>query len=406
MTDAFYEALLADDVEDLYEDAPCGYLSTTPDGVVVKVNRTFLTWTDQQGGEVVGRRFPDLLTAGGRIFYETHIAPMLRMQGRVREIAVEAVCSDGRRLPVLVNAVLKRDDAGEPVVVRIAVFDATERRAYEAELLAARQRAEASEARARTLARTLQESLIPPEPPSIPGLDVAAAYRPAGAGDEVGGDYYDVFELAKDQWAVVLGDVCGKGADAATVTALSRYTIRAAAVQDPSPVHVLTTLNEAILRQRRDRFTTAVYLRIGLGGGTPQFELCVGGHLLPVHLRPGRPAREVGTIGTLLGAVRKIRLHPTSLELGPGESLVVFTDGFTEARHPVEGFFGDERFHALLQELSGASAAEIVEGSIDAAVAFQDGEPRDDLAVIVLRAPTAPTAPTAPAAPTAPIEEG
>jgi PAS domain S-box-containing protein len=127
--------------EDLYENAPCGYLSAAPDGTLVRVNATFLRWTGYRADELVGvKRFKDLLTAGGRIYHETHYAPMLQMQGAVREIAVDIVGADGRRLPVLVNSVLLRDHAGEPQVVRTTVFDATERKSYERELLAARDR--------------------------------------------------------------------------------------------------------------------------------------------------------------------------------------------------------------------------------------------------------------------------
>ena len=234
-TEAFYDALLEDDVDELYENAPCGYLSTTPDGLVVKVNGTFLDWTGYQREDIVGQlRFADLLSRGGQIFHETHFAPMLRLQGRVREIAVEIVRADGTRLPVLVNAVLKRDAAGEPLVVRTAVFDATERREYERELLSSRQRAIDSEVRARVLAETLQASLIPPAMPTVPGLEVAGAYRPAGRGDEVGGDFYDVFE-ARNGWAVALGDVCGKGPEAAALTSLARYTIRTASGPENQP---------------------------------------------------------------------------------------------------------------------------------------------------------------------------
>src|SRR5918995_3761083 len=136
--DAFYEALVDDSAEDLYENAPCGYLSTDVDGTIVKVNATLLRWTGFAVEDLVGRRtFADLLTVGGRIFHETHYAPLLRMQGRAREIAVDLVCADGRRLPVLVNAVVTPEEAGRPAVVRTAVFDATERRQYERELLEA-----------------------------------------------------------------------------------------------------------------------------------------------------------------------------------------------------------------------------------------------------------------------------
>jgi PAS domain S-box-containing protein len=127
--------------EELLESAPCGYLSAAPDGMLLRVNETFLRWTGYRREDLVGvKRFQDLLSVGGRIYHETHYAPMLRMQGIVREIAVDIVTADGRRLPVLVNSVLLKDAEGEPRVVRTTVFDATERKSYERELLAARDR--------------------------------------------------------------------------------------------------------------------------------------------------------------------------------------------------------------------------------------------------------------------------
>ena len=127
--------------EELYEQAPCGYLSAEPGGRIVRVNETFLRWTGYAREDLVDvKRFQDLLTAGGRIYHETHYAPLLRMQGSVREIAVDIVCADGRRLPVLINSVLLTDAAGEPRMVRTMLFDATERKLYERELLAARDR--------------------------------------------------------------------------------------------------------------------------------------------------------------------------------------------------------------------------------------------------------------------------
>jgi PAS domain S-box-containing protein len=130
-------------VEDLYENAPCGYLSTTPDGRIVRVNRTL---TDLVGVEpkqlIGGKRFSDLLTMGGRMFYETHFALMLRMHGEVSEIALDFQRADGTVVPALVTAVQKRDPAGNPLLNRITVFNATERRHYEQELLIARTRAE------------------------------------------------------------------------------------------------------------------------------------------------------------------------------------------------------------------------------------------------------------------------
>ena len=137
-------AVLEEDVVDLYEHAPCGYLSTLADGVIVKVNKTLLDWTGYDRDELLsGRRFIDLLTVGGRIFNETHFAPLLRMQGAVREIAFDMVRKDGRPMPTLVNATMRdgRTAGGSPVI-RYTVFDATDRRRYERELLLARDEAE------------------------------------------------------------------------------------------------------------------------------------------------------------------------------------------------------------------------------------------------------------------------
>ena len=143
----------ADEADELYEDAPCGYISSAPGGELLKVNRTLLAWTGYTREELLGRRFQDLLTAGGRIYHETHYAPLLRMQGAVREIALELVCADGRRLPVLVNSVLRSDAEGQPRLVRTTVFDATHRRQYERELLLARERERAARRRTERLQR-------------------------------------------------------------------------------------------------------------------------------------------------------------------------------------------------------------------------------------------------------------
>jgi PAS domain S-box-containing protein len=137
-----WNVLLEDDAEDLYEHAPCGYLSMLPDGTVGRVNATFLSWTGYSRDVLVGqRRFIDLLNVGGRIFYETHLQPLLRMQGFVREIAFELVCASGGRLPVLVNAT-QREYVELGTITRVTVFDASDRRRYERELLVARDRAE------------------------------------------------------------------------------------------------------------------------------------------------------------------------------------------------------------------------------------------------------------------------
>jgi phosphoserine phosphatase RsbU/P len=379
-------ALLEESAEDLYENAPCGYLSTLPGGLIVKVNGTFLDWTGYGRDELVGRRrFQDLLTVGGRIYHETHFAPLLHMQGSVREIAVEVVRADGGRLPSLVNSVLRRDEAGEPAIVRTTVFPAADRREYERELLRARRDAEESEARVRELARTLQESLIPPELPRIPGLQIAGRYRPTGAGDEVGGDFYDVFEIGPGDWGLAIGDVCGKGAQAAVTTGLARHTVRAAAIRRRRPRSVLAVVNDALRRQPEGRFCSILHGRLRRDAASRvTLTVASGGHPLPLLAPATGRVRAVGRPGTVLGVVERPRLHDSTVELRPSDVVLFFTDGVTEARRDRE-FFDDERLAALLADLRHEDAGTIAQSIGDEVVGFQGGLPRDDLALLVLK---------------------
>jgi phosphoserine phosphatase RsbU/P len=373
-----------DPPEDLYEDAPCGLLSLRPDGTVVTVNRTFLRWTGHAYATLSGTRFRDLLAPGDRIFYETHYAPLLQMQDEVREIAVTLVCPRGR-LPVLLNAALVRAADGTPRSVRIAVFLALDRRSYETELLAARQRAEESEARARLLARTLQDSLLPPDLPQVPGLDLGAVYRPAGRGDEVGGDFYDVFPTAPDDWVVVIGDVVGKGVAAATLTSLVRHTVRAVSTHVRDPRTVLAALNDALLAQRAERVCTVALARIRLAApGPAHVTICLGGHPCPLVVRRQGDPVPFGRFGTVLGALPAPALHEVTTALDPGDALLLYTDGVVEGRR--DGvFFGERRLSELAGTLRGRGAATIADGVAGAAVAHQDGTPSDDIAVVVVR---------------------
>lgn len=379
----FYDALLDDDAESLYERAPCGYVSATPDGKVIKVNETFLTWTGYRRDDLVGRRsFVDLLSAGGRIYHETHYRPLLEMQGKVREIALEIVRADGGRLAVLVNSVLERDERGNPVVIRTAVFDATERRKYERELLSAKQRAEEAEERARNLVQTLQRSLLPPEVPRIPGLDVAAVYRPAGAGDELGGDFYDVFEAKGNEWFLAVGDVRGKGVEAAIVTGLARDVLRAAAVTSTSPRDLLCVLNEVLLRSGADRFVTVALLRLSRRTAGWAVTVVLGGHPRPLVCRGASPPSGIGSTGHLLGLFTIPTFPEDEVLLEPGDLLVAYTDGITEARSGSD-WFGEDRLHLAVGRHHGSStAAAAAEGILAEVMEFQGGNPRDDIVVV------------------------
>ena len=385
--EALYAALQHDDAEALYEHAPVGFLSTAPDGTILKANQTLLRLTGYGYDDLVGcRRFTDLLTPGGRIYHETHYGPLLHMQGSAREMAFDLVRADGSRLPALVNSVLERSPSGEPLVIRTAVFDATERRQYEEELLRAKRRAEESERRAVELARTIQQVLIPPVPPAIPDLDVATAYRPAGAGDEVGGDFYDVFEVAADDWVIALGDVSGKGVPAAVITALARSTLRAAALRQPSPTEMLETLNEVLRHEGSDRFCTVVLLRLRRQPAGWVATLASGGHPLPVLHRPGRAAEEVGRHGTLIGMLPSPHLHELTLPLGPGDTLLLYTDGVTEARRDGE-LFGEARLLATVDRHAGGGAGVLVDGVLHEVLEYGGSLTSDDIALVALHVP-------------------
>ena len=365
-------------------EAPCGFLVTTPDGVITHANATLLTWTGHVAEDLVGRRFSAILTAGGRIYHDTHYAPMLQLQGTVREIALEIVTADGTRLPVLANASLERDEAGEPVVVRIVLFDATERRQYERDLLNAKQRAEASESRARALAMTLQQTLIPPNPPLIPGLEISSCYRPAGSGEEVGGDFYDVFEIGEDDWTVTLGDVCGKGADAAVVSALVRHTIRAVTVRAPGPADVLHALDEVLLSHPTERFCTVALLRLRRREGRWRYSMSLGGHPRPLLLDRRRETVNVGEPGSLVGALPGGTFAEFEGDLVPGSTLVLFTDGVTEGRRGQEQY-GEQRLREVAEKHRGGPV--VAETILADVLSFQEGTARDDIAVVTISVP-------------------
>lgn len=235
------------------------------------------------------------------------------------------------------------------------------------------------------IARTLQESLLPPLLPELAGVDLGARFHAAGHGYEVGGDFYDVFEIGGGSFGVAIGDVCGKGPDAAAVTALARYTLRALAMREPSPAEVLRMLNEAILRQQSDRrFCTVAYVRFDPTASGLRATVASGGHPLPLALLAGETPRDAGTPGTLLGVVPDPEIDDAAIDLAPGDSLVLFTDGVTEARAPERVWGSNDlaRFVGVHEPLRAEAIAERIERG---ALSAQADEPRDDVAIVVLK---------------------
>ncbi|MDP9410594.1 MAG: PAS domain S-box protein [Actinomycetota bacterium] len=238
------------------------------------------------------------------------------------------------------------------------------------------------------IARILQRSLLPPHLPEPPGVEVGAEYLPVGEANEVGGDFYDLINIAEDGWVAVIGDARGKGAEAAAVTALVRYTIRAVTLKVDRPSEVLTALNEAMLQQLpEDRFCTVACVRLEPEDGSPGVGLDVSraGHPPPLVVRPDGSVEEVGCSGRVLGVFPDAELQDTPLRLMPGEVLVLYTDGVTEARSPDGEFFGEERLRALLRSCAGLEAGAFASRIKGVVLEFQEGYPRDDLAILVLR---------------------
>jgi phosphoserine phosphatase RsbU/P len=260
------------------------------------------------------------------------------------------------------------------------------RRQAEDELREREQRLRDSARRFATLAETLQESLLPAELPAIPGVELAAVYRPGGRGERVGGDFYDCFARGKHEWALVLGDVCGKGPEAAAHTALVRYTIRASAMHATSPSAILSLVNDTLLRQDVDRFASALYARLRPLGHGIRVTVAAAGHPLPVHRTSTGEVAEVGGLGRVLGVMDGRPARDRTVELTQGDALVLFTDGVTDARRGRDRF-GEERLADLVRSTPQRSASELATRIRDAVDDYQDGDPQDDLALLVVQVP-------------------
>jgi integral membrane sensor domain MASE1 len=238
---------------------------------------------------------------------------------------------------------------------------------------------------ARSLAETLQDSLLAPDLPELPRLESAAYFRAAGEGQRVGGDFYDLFQGGDGSWVLAVGDVCGKGADAAAMTALVRYTLRAGAATEPNPTKVLAQLNEAILWQRRsEEYCTVAYVRIDFEDRTTRLTFASGGHPLPLILRANGSVETLGRPGMLLGVEARPRLSEAQAELQPSDTLVVYTDGLTDAFAPDE-ILTVHQLSRQLADLAGLPPAELLAKLRYRLLAREHRQPRDDVAIVAIR---------------------
>jgi serine phosphatase RsbU (regulator of sigma subunit) len=239
--------------------------------------------------------------------------------------------------------------------------------------------------RHRHTAVTLQEALLPPALPVIPGIDVAARYLPAGATAQVGGDFYDVFPLGDQTFAVFIGDVCGSGPDAAAVTSIARHTARAAARHGHCHQEVLRWVNDAVRQSDRGLFCTASFSTIELHHGTWRLRTACAGHPLPIRRMAGGGTETIGAPGTLLGVFDRITTTPAELVLDPGDVILFYTDGITDLPDPY-GITPDDMLELVDRLAVHETADEIANGlhsSVNARIA--DAWRDDDIALIVLR---------------------
>ena len=241
--------------------------------------------------------------------------------------------------------------------------------------------------RERTIAQTLQRSLRPGGLPDVPGLSAAVRFRPAGESVELGGDFYDLFAAGGGAWAALIGDVQGKGPDAAAVTALARHTLRAGAVYEQRPSGVLALLHKALREQRTDgRFCTVAHAHLRIGPGRLDVELACGGHPLPLVVHPDGRVEPVGRLGTLLGTDIEPQLYDVSVELAAGEVLLLYTDGVTEVRRRRREVFGLPQLTELLRTCAGLPPDAVADRVEAAVISASEGRLRDDMAILALGA--------------------
>jgi phosphoserine phosphatase RsbU/P len=364
-----------DTAEDFFEGAPCGHLVTKLDGTIVRVNRAFEEWTGLTREELVGaRRFQDLLSRGGRIFYETHYAPLLHMQESVQAVAVEIVRADGSQMPALINSTLRRGDDGRPRAVWTSVFDATDRRGYEEELLRARKHEQ-------EVGRRLQRSMLSGELPSADGFQLDVVYRPAESGMEVGGDWYDAFWVDDRTIALVVGDVVGHGIDAAATMGQVRSAVRALVSTGLTPAALLERLDEYAWRHGVAKMCTLIFAELTLASGLLRF--ACAGHLPPLLAIPGQEPRFAwgGRSAPLDAYAFDGNRDEATESLPPGSMVLLYSDGLVEQRsRPLDD--GMERLRITVGTHGSAPVSTLLGRLVRE---LPDPEHRDDVCMLAAR---------------------
>ena len=361
---------------DAWDVAPVALLRLDGDGTITDANRMFLEWVGREPDDVLGStRLSELLSVGGRIYWETHLSPLLHMQGRIDEVAVELRGPDGR-MPVLMSARAWATDSGERVV-DVALSRAVERSRYERELLAARTAADTDAAQKASVAHELQLALLTTNLPTDARFVVSTEYRPGVQALEVGGDWYDAFLLDDDRLAVVVGDVVGRGLHAATAMGQLRSAVRAVAEPGVGPAALLGRLDRFVEQAAVGFMATLAYVEIELDTGRVRY--ACAGHLPPLRLTAagGHEFLWAGRSTPLGIGADRVEAEATLL---PGDLLVLYTDGLIERRNRSlrEGLDALAEASAALLEPGGSVSSLVTDLLVHA------GDERDDVCVLVM----------------------
>lgn len=302
--------------------------------------------------------------------------------GEDHTVEYRIVTPEGREVWMRDIAHIVRDESGDVLGLRGLMVDITEQKMVERLLSESRERFA-------HVARTLQNSLLPPELPAIPGFELAARYRAAGQGNDVGGDFYDAFQTEDGTWALALGDVMGKGPKAAALTGLARHTLRAVTTSGRAPSDVLQRLNDAILKQDQTttQFATVLLAFVWQEGPIGKGLIASGGHHLPLILRADGSVEPVGETGMVLGAFPDPQITDVEVMLREGDVLIFFTDGVIEEGEG-DHTFGEANLMSVVKECVGRSPSEIAEAIESAVTSFRPEEPRDDIAILAVRIAT------------------
>lgn len=234
-------------------------------------------------------------------------------------------------------------------------------------------------------AHLLQQNLLPTKLPTIPGVETAVRYQPFGDGSIVGGDFYDIFAVGHERWGFTIGDVCGKGIPAASMTALVRHAIRALATSENSPAEILRRVNAIILQESIEvTFCTVVQGFLSTARGRVRLRFAVAGHPRPILVNPSGDLSEVGVPGSLIGALEDPELQDEEISLTTGQALVLYTDGVMEPRS-AEELVAPNLIERAIGTAADQSADDMAAAVVSAALDHQGGTNRDDMALLVLR---------------------